>query len=820
MKKTTLTLLALFLSLSFFAQLKGKITDTKNNSLPYVSIYLENSLTGTTTNDDGFYELNLKKNGNYTIVFQFLGFKTLKKKIAIESFPYTLDVKLVPEEVVLNEVLVSSKENPANRIIRNVITNKDKNTEKQKNYTADFYSRGLFKIKDAPKKILGREIGDFGGGLDSTRSGIFYLSETVSKIKYQKNPRNFKEQIIASKVSGEDNGISFNQARDVNFNLYKNLVPVADSEIISPIANYAFTHYRYKLEGSFYENGKLINKIKLLPRRKNDKIFTGEIYVVEDDWQIYGANIEVTGEQIGNPVIDKLHIKQNFNFDSATNSWALILQTLDFKVGMFGFNMNGRFSASYSNYNFNPSFFKESFDNTVLSFDKNATKKDSIYWNKLRSVPLTKEEKNDYTLKDSIKTVRKSKKYLDSVDVVQNKFKLLSLITGYTYRNTHEKWRFNYGGLLNNVNFNTVQGLSTSLTLNYSKRNNDYGNRWNIGGNLNYGFSDKKIRPTLYFTKRWNNKERPILSLSGGNSVFQFDNRNPISSLDNSIYTLFFKRNYAKYYEKSFANISFSQEVARGINFFSSLEYANRKPLFNTTDYSFFKKDRTFFTNNPLDRTSSIAPFTKHKMITANVGATFRFGTKYMEYPNSRFSVSDNRFPTLSVGYRKRFGSKDNNLHSDFVWSRLQQNVSLGNVGKLRYNARAGMFLKQKNIAFIDYYHPLGNQIDVAPENRLSNYYLMPYYQFSTNDTYAELHAEHNFKGFILGKIPLINKLNFHLVGSAKGYFSSGRKPYTEYAIGIDNIGWGKWRFLRVDYVRSNYGGIKNEGFMFGLRLF
>jgi hypothetical protein len=43
------------------------------------------------------------------------------------------------------------------------------------------------------------------------------------------------------------------------------------------------------------------------------------------------------------------------------------------------------------------------------------------------------------------------------------------------------------------------------------------------------------------------------------------------------------------------------------------------------------------------------------------------------------------------------------------------------------------------------------------------------------------------------------------------------KKPYSEYSIGIDNIGFGKWRVLRVDYVKSNYNGIKGDGFLFGL---
>ena len=819
--KNLITLLCLTIIATSFGQIKGKVVDKKNQPLPYVSVYLQNTLSGTTTNDNGVYILETNKTGKQTVVFQFLGFKTLKKEVLIESLPFELNVQLIEEEVQLNEVTVNSNENPANGIIRKVIANKEKNTNKSGKYTSDFYSRGLFKIKNAPEKILGQKIGDLGGGLDSTRSGIIYLSETVSKIWYQKKPKNFREVIVASKVSGQDNGISFNRAADVNFNLYKNLVPVADANIFSPISNYTFSYYKFKLEGTFYDkNGKLISKIKIIPRRENDRVFGGHIYVVEDDWAIYGADLTITGEQINNPAIDVLRIKQNYNYEPNAGIWALILQTIDFKVGLFGFNLDGRFSASYSNYNFQPTFSEETFGKEILSFEENATKKDSVYWNDLRSVPLTLEEKKDYLIKDSIKVVRKSKTYLDSIDQKSNKFTLLSPILGYSYRNSYEKWSFNYDGLLTNTQFNTVQGFNLDTRVSFSKRVNDEGKSWNVSAGLNYGFSDKRLRPTFSFFKKWNNIDRPRLSISGGIDVVQFDERNPISSFYNTLYSLIDKSNYAKFYEKTFAQVNFSKEVTPGIDVFSSFGYEDRKPLFNTTDYSFFSRRKTFETNNPINPTSTLPAFSEHSIFKAQLATTINFGSKYISYPNSRFTVTNTKFPTLTLGYRKTFGADNSEFNSDMFFSRLQQNVSLGNLGTFDYNARAGLFLDQKDIPFMDFYHPLANEIDLAPSNRLSSFSVMPYYQFSTNDRYAEIHTQHNFQGFILNKIPLLNKLNFHTVVGAKAYFSGGRKPYTEYSIGLDNIGWGKWRFLRLDYVQSNFNGQKENRLLFGISLF
>ena len=97
----------------------------------------------------------------------------------------------------------------------------------------------------------------------------------------------------------------------------------------------------------------------------------------------------------------------------------------------------------------------------------------------------------------------------------------------------------------------------------------------------------------------------------------------------------------------------------------------------------------------------------------------------------------------------------------------------------------------------------------------IDSFGLLDYYQFFTNDKYAEAHLEHNFRGAILGKIPLINKLNFHLVAGSKALVMADTKPYTEFSVGIGNIGFGKYRFLRLDYVMSNYNGISENGLLF-----
>ena len=93
MKK--ITGLLLIACISSFAQVKGIVSDEKGIPLPFVTIFSANTYNGTTSNDNGAYELNIKTVGKHTIVFQYLGYKAQKIAIDIEKLPFLLNVKMI-----------------------------------------------------------------------------------------------------------------------------------------------------------------------------------------------------------------------------------------------------------------------------------------------------------------------------------------------------------------------------------------------------------------------------------------------------------------------------------------------------------------------------------------------------------------------------------------------------------------------------------------------------------------------------------------------------------------------------------------------------
>ncbi|WP_179315161.1 DUF5686 and carboxypeptidase regulatory-like domain-containing protein [Winogradskyella undariae] len=822
MQKQLLSILLLVFTTLVSAQIKGNITDQNNDPLPFVNILIENTYKGTTSNDDGYYELNISKPKTYTIIFSYLGYKTVKQEVNITKFPYQLDMSLVEESVSLNEVVVDSENDPANDIMRQAIANREANLAKIESFKADFYSRGLLKIVDAPKKIMGQDVGDLGGALDSTRSGIIYLSETISKIQFL-NPDKLKEKITASKVSGDSNGFSFNSALDVDYNFYKNTISLGN-EIISPIANNAFSYYKYKLEGMFYDDrGNLINKIKVIPKRKNDPVFSGFIYIVEDQWDIYAVELDISGPQAKIPMVDIISLQQSFSYSETNDIWAVISQSMDLKYALLGIKGEGRFTAVYSNYEFNTGLTRKDFTREIVSYEKEANKKDSLFWNAIRPVPLTYEERTDYIKKDSIQTLRESKPYLDSIDAVRNKFKIGNVL-GYTYQNSHKDYSLGFNiPILNAVQFNTVQGYTANANVFYSKNYDDYNRYFRVNGDIQYGFSDDRLRAKGSLIYKFNSVSNSFIMLSGGVSAEQFSPFAPIKPIINSVSTLFFEDNYIKLYDKSFVALNYSEELFNGFRLYAGLSYERRKALFNTTDQTFYNDENDAYTsNNPLNEIAfGIAPFQTHNIIKANVDTRINFGQEYLSYPDAKYNVSNDDYPTLYLGYETGFGATNSDYDFSQIKASLTQGFNVKDKGRLIYNLKAGTFFNAENIAFMDYQHFNGNLTHVSTEGNYTNVFNnLDYYSASTNDTYFEGHIEHDFNGFILGKLPLLNKLNFNLVVGAHLLAKPDFKPYQEYSIGIDNIGWGKWKFLRVDYLRSYQSGFQSDAIVFGLKFF
>ena len=74
--------LSILFSTSLAAQgITGRISATDSGeALPFASIYVEETGSGTVTNAEGDYRLRLRP-GTYTLTFQFLGYATKQQQV-------------------------------------------------------------------------------------------------------------------------------------------------------------------------------------------------------------------------------------------------------------------------------------------------------------------------------------------------------------------------------------------------------------------------------------------------------------------------------------------------------------------------------------------------------------------------------------------------------------------------------------------------------------------------------------------------------------------------------------------------------------------
>ena len=814
--KNSLLLWVCLMGITAFAQLKGSVRDEKGLPLPQVSVYYENTYTGTTTNDKGQFEIGKQTK---TLVFQYLGYQTKKIVVSAETNS-PLEVILAEANITLNEVVINTKINPANAIIKAAIAARKDNAIKNENYSTDFYSRGLFKINKAPKKILGQKFDAFDEILDSTRSGILYLSETVSKLTYSK-PNRLDEVIVASKVSGNDNGFSFNTAASAEFDFYANSLPF-QVDVISPIAQNAFNYYKYQLEGTFFDDqNHQINKIKITPKRDTEPTFTGYIYIADDSWAIYAVDVHIAGNLIQFPALTSLSINQSFSFNSTDNRWTKNTQKLSFEAGMLQIKIAGGFTYVYSNYNFEPAEAKKTNKREVLRFELNANKKDVAYWNNARPVPLTEEEGKDYLKKEVLQTKKKSKTYLDSIDHKSNKLGFFDLITGYTYKNSFAKKQIEYAGFLKGVEYNTVQGWNLSTELSYRKRSAEERTYYYIGSKLNYGIADAKFRGVLFYNQKFSTQTQAKLGIAGGSELAQFNGENPISGLVNSVSTLFFKDNYAKYYAKNFVELRYEQEVVNGVFLTGKFEFSERKPEFNHADYVVYNKEIPYTSNNPLDPTNyTSAAIERHQLGKLQVQAKFRINQEYWSRPDGKFNLPNDNYPELGLQWEQGVLGTDKKYNFSLVSSTLDYQLSLHNKGVMSLHAEAGKFLHAKQIAFVDFKHFNGNQTHFGnQEQYLNRFNLLPYYSSSTNDAFVQVHAEHDDQGYVMNKIPLLKKLQSTLIVGYHILSIPNQLPYQEISVGLNNLGYGKVKFFRIDYVRNYQNGYLGDGVIFGVKI-
>ncbi len=166
----------LFIHTSVYSQsvaLTGSVTDKSSAVLPgaIIKVLAKDStfVTGTSTDFDGTFTLNLKANTPYILQLSFLGYKTITRPVALQDKPMDIGKINLPEDTkTLKEVVVETTQ------VRG----------EQKGDTTQFNSSAFKTNPDATAEDLIKKM----PGITSDNDGLKVNGETVKKVLVDGKP--------------------------------------------------------------------------------------------------------------------------------------------------------------------------------------------------------------------------------------------------------------------------------------------------------------------------------------------------------------------------------------------------------------------------------------------------------------------------------------------------------------------------------------------------------------------------------------------------------------------------------------------------------
>ena len=870
-----LLLIYMFLLFSptvFGQAIYGVVTDQHGIPLPFTNIFVPALKKGTTSNAEGLYKLALPA-GEWKIEFRNIGYVTLEKNIVVNEQDYQLDVALNERTYRIGEIKVlASGEDPAMYVMRRAIAMAPYYKNQVSEYSSSVYLKGTGKFGRIPR-LLRKTLEKQG-----FKANDVYSIESLSKIDF-KLPDQIRQQVIAQRTSGNDNNTS--PMPMITSNLYN----ASEYGVVSPFDRQALQVYNFRLLGMFEDQGRMINRIQVIPRRKGNDVFEGIINVADGYWSVHSADLKLSAPMM------KVIMKQLYG-PVDINTWMPVSLSFDIVFTGMGFEFDYIYVASISDYDvkLNPKLdhsfierqrlifaeeekFLEQKDivpttsadgrtsarmqellhrdelssrearelNRLLQKETKATtppppleikqrifmdsvrvQRDSLFWETIRPVPLTYAEISGFARKDSLFKEQSTPAWRDSVDLARRRFKPQHILMGATYsyhprfsgiRNT-----FSIPGILSSTafSFNTVDGLRLHFPFSWYKRDT-LGHAFLLKPEISYAVARKKVDGQLSASYTWNGRKRAVVNISGGSTTVDFNRESGMSVFVNDLYSLWFERNYKKFFRRDFAEFSHQFEVVNGLMLNIGSTWANRVPLQNHSDYQIINwKNREYSENIP--QNTVLEPWQLLQSRSFQIDVAINYTPRQRYYIRNGFkSYAMATHPTFSFRYRKAipgFGGSDADF--DFVETGIRQYLTLGIGNELRYSVNAGVFLNHNTLHFSDFRHFNTDYAELFTGDGTNSFKLLPYYEIAASRYFAEAHATWGSGRILLKRLPFISKtilteqISFHFL------HNNHMRAYTEFGYSIKNI----FAFFSLKAIAGfETGKFRSAGIKIGLNL-
>lgn len=832
--KNILILLLLILAQAAGAQtITGVVVEeSTGDTIPFPSVQYKKEKIATSGNAYGRF--SIKRFNGEKLTFSAVGYQELTILIGPNT-PSEMKITLKTDTKQLKGVTVktkrskySRKNNPAVELMKRVIAAK-KRTDLANHdyYQFNKYQKITFAINDIkPTELENEKLKKKKWLINQIETCPYNnklilplsVDETVTRNIYRKDPKTEKSIIMGQSSSGvndliETGDILNNVLKDVftDVDLYDDQIRLLQYPFTSPIGKDAISFYRFYIVDTVYVDRDKCFHLQFLPNNQQDFGFRGEIWILADSTlHVKRCNLTLPKKSDVN-FVDNLQIIQEYT-RLPEGDWALTTDDMFVEMSIAKFLTKAIVirTTRMSDYAFDELPDKLFKGKTKVLHESNAMMRDEAFWDKYRSVELTKSESSMDAFINNL-SQQKAFKYII--------FGVRAFIENFveTGSQNHPS-KVDIGPINTMISSNFIDGVRTRISAQTTANLNPH---WFLSGYYARGWDSRKNYYKGELTYSFNKKEylprefpKRTLTLTSTYDVCSPSDKFMHTDKDN----VFTALKWTKVEKMMFYNrqqLSFEREEEWGFRTTISLKTEENEAC----------GDLFFKPLSMVGMEDAMIGQGKFRTTEARIELRYAPGETFINTKQRRLPVNlDAPVFTLShtTGIKGFLGGDyDYNFTEASIYKRLW----LNSWGKIDILAKGG--IQWNKVPFPLLIMPAANLSYIISDETFN---LINNMEF-LNDRYASLDISWDLNGKIFNRIPLLKKLKWRewlgikclwgtltdknnptlaanagdgmLMEFPEGsYIMDSKRPYIELIAGIHNI----FKIIHIQYVhRLNY---------------
>ena len=808
------------------------VEESTGDTIPFPSVQYKKEKIATSGNAYGRF--SIKRLNGEKLTFSAVGYQELTILIGPNT-PSEMKITLKTDTKQLKGVTVktkrskySRKNNPAVELMKRVIAAK-KRTDLANHdyYQFNKYQKITFAINDIkPTELENEKLKKKKWLINQIETCPYNnklilplsVDETVTRNIYRKDPKTEKSIIMGQSSSGvndliETGDILNNVLKDVftDVDLYDDQIRLLQYPFTSPIGKDAISFYRFYIVDTVYVDRDKCFHLQFLPNNQQDFGFRGEIWILADSTlHVKRCNLTLPKKSDVN-FVDNLQIIQEYP-RLPEGDWALTTDDMFVEMSIAKFLTKAIVirTTRMSDYAFDELPDKLFKGKTKVLHESNAMMRDEAFWDKYRSVELTKSESSMDAFINNL-SQQKAFKYII--------FGVRAFIENFveTGSQNHPS-KVDIGPINTMISSNFIDGVRTRISAQTTANLNPH---WFLSGYYARGWDSRKNYYKGELTYSFNKKEylprefpKRTLTFTSTYDVCSPSDKFMHTDKDN----VFTALKWTKVEKMMFYNrqqLSFEREEEWGFRTTISLKTEENEAC----------GDLFFKPLSMVGMEDAMIGQGKFRTTEARIELRYAPGETFINTKQRRLPVNlDAPVFTLShtTGIKGFLGGDyDYNFTEASIYKRLW----LNSWGKIDILAKGG--IQWNKVPFPLLIMPAANLSYIISDETFN---LINNMEF-LNDRYASLDISWDLNGKIFNRIPLLKKLKWRewlgikclwgtltdknnptlaanagdgmLMEFPEGsYIMDSKRPYIELIAGIHNI----FKIIHIQYVhRLNY---------------